>query len=135
MNTAMQVSTGPAIFKRLRSNHRLHRHSKLHRTTLCVSGPRNHKNVRRNPAGVFAFAGAGFGSDVQSVRLRGLSSTPLRTFAVDESESGLNRPRTNLPVSEAAGFIAQWKFRLGSADYLQELLVVDDDGRFDGKEV
>ena len=27
---------------RLRSNHRLHRHPKLHRTTLCVSGPRNH---------------------------------------------------------------------------------------------
>ena len=31
-----------AFFEQLRSDHRLHRHPKLHRTTLCVTGPRNH---------------------------------------------------------------------------------------------
>jgi hypothetical protein len=30
-----------AFFDQLRSNHHLHRHPKLHRTTLCVTGPRN----------------------------------------------------------------------------------------------
>jgi hypothetical protein len=28
-------------FDQLRSNHHRHRHPKLHRTTLCVTGPRN----------------------------------------------------------------------------------------------
>jgi hypothetical protein len=43
--------------------------------------------------------------------------------------------RTDLPVPGEAGPIAQWQFRLGSAEYLQELLVIDDDGRFDGQQV
>jgi len=30
-----------AFFDQLRSNHHLHRHPELYRTTLCVSGPRN----------------------------------------------------------------------------------------------
>jgi hypothetical protein len=30
-----------AFFEHLRRDHRLHRYPKLHRTTLCVSGPRN----------------------------------------------------------------------------------------------
>jgi hypothetical protein len=30
-----------AFFDQLRTNHRLHRYPKLHRTTLCVTGPRN----------------------------------------------------------------------------------------------
>ena len=33
-----------AFFDQLRGDHHLHRHPKLHRTTLCVSGPRNQRS-------------------------------------------------------------------------------------------
>ena len=62
----------------LRSNHYLHRHPKLHRTTLCVAGPRNH-GQRAVPIGSALFPlRAGFSTNVL-VQLRRLSSTPPRT--------------------------------------------------------
>ncbi len=33
-----------AFFEQLRSDHHSHRHPKLHRTTLCVTGPRNQRS-------------------------------------------------------------------------------------------
>jgi hypothetical protein len=40
----------------LRRKHRLHRHPKLHRTTLCVSSPRNHDvGHLANELGAFPF--------------------------------------------------------------------------------
>ena len=33
-----------AFFDQLRSNHHLQRHAKFHRTTLCVTGPRNQRS-------------------------------------------------------------------------------------------
>jgi hypothetical protein len=65
----------------------------------------------------------------------GLPRSTTTRFGSSRGQRSPNRPRTNLPVPGEAGLIAQWKFRLGSAEYLQELLVIDDEGSFDGEEV
>jgi len=48
------------VVQLLRSNYHLHRHPKVHRTTLCVTGPRNHSKGLPVRQALFAFAGAGF---------------------------------------------------------------------------
>jgi hypothetical protein len=65
----------------------------------------------------------------------GLPHSTTTRFGSSRGQRSPNRPRTNLPVPGEAGLIAQRKFRLGSAEYLQELLVINDEGSFDGEEV
>jgi hypothetical protein len=84
--------------RRLRGDHRLHRHPEFHWTTLCVSGPRNHGQGRLFGAGLFPF-----GPDSADWESNGFVDwRPLRHVRFHNAEANL------APATNEVGHLANW---------------------------